>query len=138
MFRVACGLVAVLLVGSYSPAEDEGKPKLTGTWVREVEGFEIQIEFAKADQVKFTVMSGGNGVVATAKYTTDKDGQVKATITNVEEKGEFPASPPVGLEIQFKFKIDGKKAKLEDFEAENANEAKPIIEGEYEQKKKDD
>ena len=31
----------------------------------------------------------------------------------------------------------GKKAKLEDFQAENAENAKPIVEGEYDQKKDD-
>jgi hypothetical protein len=137
MLRVAFGLVAVLLVGPVGLAYDKDKPKLSGTWVREAEGFEVKFAFAKADELKVTIMSGGNGAVVTAKYAVDKDGAVKATVTEVEEKGEFPAKPPKGLEFSFKFKIDGKKAKLVEFAAENAENAKPVVEGEYTQKKDD-
>jgi hypothetical protein len=140
MLRVACGLVAVLVVGSALGADDKkddkDKPKLSGTWVREVEGFEVKFQFPKADQLKVTVMTGGNGAVVTAKYETDKDGVIKATVTEVEEKGEFPAKPAKGFEFSFKFKIDGKKASLSDFDGKDAENAKPVVEGEYQ--KKDD
>jgi hypothetical protein len=140
MLRVACALVAVLLVGPVGRGDDKkddkDKAKLSGTWVREVEGFEVKFQFVKKDELTITVMTGGNGAVVKAKYEVDKDGAVKGTVTEVEEKGEFPAKPPKGLEFKFKFKIDGKKATLSDFEAKDAENAKPVVEGEY-QKKED-
>lgn len=140
MLRVALALVAVLWVGSAASADDKDKTKLSGTWVREAEGVEIKITFpkgGKADEMKISVMNGANGVVVKAKYTVDKDGLVKGTLTDVEEKGDFPGKPPKGLEFSFKVTVDGKKAKVEDFKAENVEGAKAIMEGEYDQKKDD-
>jgi len=141
MLRVAFGLVAALVIGSVGLAEDKKddkeKPKLSGTWVREVEGFEVKFQFPKAEEMKITVMNGANGAVVKCKYTLDKDGVLKGTVTDVEEKGEFPAKPAKGFEFEFKFKVDGKKAKLSDFKGENADGAKPVIEGDYDQKKDD-
>lgn len=139
MLRVAFALAAALFVGSVAVADekknDKDKPKLSGTWAREVEGFEVKFAFAKADEMKVTVMNGANGAVVKCKYTVDKDGVVKATVTDVEEKGEFPAKPAKGFEFELKFKIEGKKAKVSDFKGENADGAKPIIEGDYDEKK---
>jgi hypothetical protein len=141
MKRVAFAVVAVLFVGPVALAdgkkEDKDKPKLSGTWAREVEGFEVKFQFVKDEEMKIHVTNGANGCVVKAKYTVDKDGLVKGTVTDVEEKGEFPAKPPKGFEFEFKFKIDGKKAKLSDFKGENADGAKNIIEGDYDQKKDD-
>lgn len=141
MLRVACALVGVLVLGPAGSADDKKddkeKSKPSGTWVRESEGFEVKFAFAKPEEMTITVMTGGNGAVVKAKYAVEKDGTIKGTVTDVEEKGEFPAKPQKGFEFSFKFKVDGKKAKLTDFTAENAENAKPIIEGEYDQKKDD-
>jgi len=144
MQRGAFGLVLVLLAGgSAVTAEDKAvKSKPTGTWVREAEGFEIKFVFpkdkdAKSDEMKIVLSSGANGVTVKAKFTVDKDGVVKGTVGDVEEKGDFPGKPARGQEFSFKFTVDGKKAKLEDLKTENGDGAKPIIEGEYEQKKDD-
>ena len=74
---------------------------------------------------------------ATCTYEADKDGQVKGTIKEVA--GDAPDKPPVGYEFKFKFKIDAEKktAKLSDFEGENADGARAIMEGEYKPKKGD-
>jgi hypothetical protein len=140
MLRVACALFGVLVLGPVASADDKKDDKATkptGTWVREAEGFEVKFAFVKDGEMKITVMTGGNGAIVKAKYSVEKDGTIKGTVTDVEEKGEFPAKPPKGLEFSFKFKVDGKKAKLTDFTAENAENAKPVVEGEYEQKKDD-
>jgi hypothetical protein len=76
-----------------------------------------------------------NGVIVTSKYTV-KDGLVTAKVTDVEVKGEFKNKPPKGLEVKFKWKVTGETATLDDFEAENLEEAKPILEGEYKKKAK--
>ena len=92
----------------------------------------------RADVEEFRVgETAGNGAVVKAKYTVDKDGVIKAKVTDVEEKGEFPAKPAVGFEFSFKFKIDGKTAKLTDFDGKDTENAKPVVEGDYEQKKDD-
>jgi hypothetical protein len=142
MLRVAFGLVAALLVCSATRADDKVKSKLAGTWVREAEGFEVKFVFpkekdGKPDEMKIVVANGGNGMTAKVKFSLDKDGVVKGTVTEVEEKGDFPSKPPKGFEFSFKFTVDGKKAKLDEFKAENAEGAKPIIEGDYELKKDD-
>ena len=80
--------------------------------------------------------SGDNGVTITCKYTV-KDGQVSAEVTEVKEMGEFPAKPPKGYKMKFKFKIEKDTAKLSDYEADNAEQVKPIIEGDYKTKKSD-
>jgi hypothetical protein len=85
--------------------------------------------------MKATVLAGDNGFVATAKITTDKDGVVKATVTEVEEKGNFPMKPKVGLEFSFKWKANGDKAELSDLTGDDVEDAKSIVEGEYKKKK---
>ncbi len=116
---------AALALGLVSTAYAEDKkdaPKLAGTWVREADGIELAFQFVGDD---------------TVKYTVGKDGVISATITDVKEKGTFPSKPPVGLEFKCKFTIDGKTAKLTDFESEKAEGAKAVLEGEYKAKKAD-
>ena len=58
-------------------------------------------------------------------------------MTEVKEKGDFPAKPAVGYEFKCVFKIDKDTAKLSDFEADNADQVRDIVEGEYKRKKDD-
>lgn len=133
MLRFTFALLA-LVAGVAVAEEKKDAPKLAGSWVREAEGLEIKFKFAEKT-VAISVTSGGNGVTATADYTVDKDGVVKAKITKVEEKGEFPAKPAVGLEMSMKVTVKDKKATISEFKSEHEG-AKAVIEGEYE--KKDD
>ena len=61
---------------------------------------------------------------------------VKAKITKVEEKGMFQNPPPKGLEFSFTWKVKGGKATLDDLTGEGLDGFKPVVEGEYEKKKK--
>lgn len=141
MLRFAFAVVAVGLA-SLAYADDKKDEKKdekkvaapTGTWTRSAEGLEVSFAFKK-ETLTIGVAGGGNGITVKAKYTVEKDGSIKATITDVEEKGDFPNKPAKGLEFTFKFEIDGKKAKLTDFKAEGAEAAKPVVEGDYEAKK---
>lgn len=141
MLRIAlAGLAVVFALGTVTQADDkkaEGKSKLKGTWVREAEGLEIKIAFVKADEMTISVTAGDNGLKVTGSYKVEKDGTIKGTIKNVEEKGEFPSKPEKGQEFSFKFKIDGKKASLSDFEAGDDEGAKTVMEGDYEAAKPD-
>jgi hypothetical protein len=131
MFRLlASGFALTVLLGSVV-AED--KPAVV-SWERESNGIDLKLEVGK-DTLKFTVFNGENGAIATCKTTTDKDGVVKVTVTDVEEKGNFPAKPKKGFEFSFKWKVDGNTATLSDLKGEGLDDAKAIVEGEYKKKK---
>jgi hypothetical protein len=135
LFRIAAGVFALSLLVGPSAADDKEKDKpATTTWVRESNGVDITFEIGK-DTLQGTVLSGGNGFVATGKMTVDKDGVVKVKITEVEEKGTFPMKPKVGLEFSFKWKVADDKAELSDLKGKGVEEAKAIVEGEYKKKK---
>src|SRR5580698_10734439 len=104
---LACGVALALFLGSVV-ADD--KPD-TVSWERESNGIDLKLDVGK-DKLKFHVFSGDNGVVVTCKMSLDKDGLVKATVTDVEEKGNFPTKPAVGMEFSFKWKVDGDTATL--------------------------
>jgi hypothetical protein len=133
LLRTAAGVFALALLTGSTAAEDK-KDKPAATWTRESSGVDLTFEFGK-DTLKGTVLAGENGFVATCKITIDKDGLVKATVTEVEEKGSFPMKPKVGLEFSFKWKVDGDKAELSDLKGDGVQDAKSIVEGEYKKKK---
>jgi hypothetical protein len=138
MFRsLACGFALISLVGS-SAADDKKDPKdkpALVSWERESNGIDLKLDVGK-DVLKVHVFSGENGMIATCKMTVDKDGLVKATVTEVEEKGNFPAKPKVGFEFSFKWKVDGETATLSDLMGEGVADAKALAEGDYKKKKK--
>jgi hypothetical protein len=139
LFRLVAGGFALALLATTVAAEDKkekDKSDVT-TWTRETNGVDLTFEFTK-DTLKGTVLIGENGFVAKAKITVDKEGVVKAKITDVEEKGKFPGLPKVGLEFSFKWKVTGDKAELTDLKGDEVEEAKPIVEGEYKKKKAKD
>lgn len=105
----------------------------TGQWSREIEsGAELKLDFTKKDELKMTIAAGDAGLVITAKIKIEKDGTIKATTTSVEKKGDFPVEVKKGFECSFKIKIDGKKAKVSDYTAnENEDQGKHAVEGEY-------
>jgi hypothetical protein len=138
MLRLFAGAPALALVLALGPAaaDDKDKVTLSGTWTREANGLDLKLVFTK-DTFKFSVFGGDNGVTATCKYTVEKDGTVKATVTKVEEKGNFPSKPPDGLEFSFKWKVKGDTAALDDLKGPDLADAKAIVEGDYQKKKGD-
>lgn len=111
-------------------ADDKKAPaKPTGTWVREVDGFNLRMAFG--DDLKVTAKTGDNVLNVTFKYEIDKEGVITATVKDVTVKGEFPAKPEAGQTMSFTFKVDGKKAKLNDFKSKDLEHAKDVMEGEY-------
>ncbi len=135
MFRLlACGFALALLLGTAS-ADDkkDSKDKLVA-WERESNGFDLKLEFGK-DILKVNVFNGENGATLTCKTTIDKKGLVKATVTEVEEKGNFPQKPKIGFEFSFVWKVEGNTGTLSDLTGEGLDDAKPLVEGEYKKKK---
>jgi hypothetical protein len=130
MARLLASAIGLSLLINSAAAQD----KKSTTWEREVNGFEITFEFGK-DSLKVTAMQGDNGAAFTCKSTIDKDGVVKATVTDSTEKGNFPPTPKKGFEFSFKWKEVGDKATVSEFKWEGLEEAKDIVEGDYKKKK---
>ena len=129
-------LCAGFSVWAEDKKEDKKQP-IKGIWTRDVEGIEIKFSFKTAKELIIDVTAGDNGVSLTCEYSADKDGKVKATVKTVKEKGEFPDKPPEGYEFKFVFKVEKDSAKLSEFEGDNAEQARMVIEGEYKAKSAD-
>ena len=139
MFRLLAGLCALVVV-SFAPAQekkadDKAPAGPSGTWIREANGLDLKFEFAKGDTFKVSAFGGDNGVIVTCKYTVEKDGTVKATISKVEEKGMFASKPPEGLEFSFKWKVKDDTATLDDVKGDDVDPLRAHLEGEYALKK---
>jgi len=130
MSRLFAGACALALVVATAAAQE--KPALTGTWAREANGLDLKFQFAKDGTFKLSAFGGDNGVTLTCKYTVEKDGTVKATISKVEEKGSFPAKPAEGLEFSFKWKVKKNgNGELDDLKGKDLEDVKATVEGEY-------
>ena len=100
LFRIVAGAFALGLLSTASTASDDKNPAVT-IWERESNGVNLTFEMGKKT-LRGAVLSGDNGFVATCNITIDREGLVKAKVTVVEEKGNFPNKPKVGLEFSFK------------------------------------
>ncbi len=146
MTRLLTALLALALTAGLGSirAEDkkdqkDDKAKPAGVWFKEAEGLKLTFDFTKADVLVLVAAHGENSLTVTGKYTVDKDGLIKVTSEKIDVKGEFPVKPKDGYTFQFKLKADGKTAKLSEFDAnENADEARPAVEGEYAKVEKKD
>lgn len=131
MRMLALSMIAA--VAFSANAEDKKAPaKLKGSWTREADGIELRMTFS--DDLKVLAKTGDASADCTFSYEIDKDGVITATLKDVKIKGDFPAKPESGQKLKFKFKVDGKKAKLFDFESKDLEHAKDALEGEYESK----
>jgi hypothetical protein len=133
MVRLLAGGFALILAVGAVAAEDKKESKDVVSWERKINDLTLTLDFGK-DMLTIHAVNGCNGVTAKCKMTKEKDGTVKATITGVETKGQFPVVPKKGLEMTFKWKETGKTATLSDFTGEGLDEAKGAVEGEYEKK----
>lgn len=116
--------------------KDEDKPKpLTGTWVRKEK--EVKLEFGEKNSLKLSPIGDDDKVLIICEYTLEKDGLVKAKVTEVEgaAKEKVTMVLPVGNEFNFKWKVEKDTAKLEDLTDFTIERFKTLIEGEYGAKK---
>ena len=115
---------------------DHGKSLPSGKW--EKKDAEPTLEFTGED--KLTIFPHGDNlnIQIDCSYTVTKDGLVKAKITrlggadDVVEK--IKGLVPVGLEFNFKWKLDGDKATLDDLDGNDVEHVKERLEGEYTKK----
>ena len=146
MTRLLTALLALALTAGLGSirAEDkkdqkDDKAKPAGVWFKEAEGLKLTFDFSKPDIVVVTAGHDANALILTGKYTVEKDGLIKVKTTKIDVKGEFPVKPKEGYTFEFKVKVDGKTAKVSDFDAsEDADNARGAVEGEYTKEEKKD
>jgi hypothetical protein len=109
--------------------------KLKGSWVREVDGFEIIYKFK--DEKKLQAIVGQSGgeqrITVDIDYTLDKDGKLTGTITKVDS-GNDSGAAQVGEKFTFKIELGKDSFKICDFEGVGDENVKRLIEGEYKKK----
>jgi len=133
---VACAVLTLMaLLAGPTSADDKDKGGLSGVWVRKAG--EMKIEFPEKGVMKLFPHGDNEVLVVVCKVTADKDGLVKAKITDLEGKAKDKAKDvvPVGLEFSFKWKVKGDAATLSDVKGEKAEMLKSHLEDEYSQKK---
>jgi hypothetical protein len=117
------------------PKQDE-KPAHVGTWARR-DG-EGRIEFVDKEMMKIAPHGDPAIISIHCKYTLDKDGLVKAQVTDFEGKEEFKEQIkkllPAGSKFQFTLSVDKTKATIENLEGEEADRLKTHLEGKYDWK----
>jgi len=136
LFAGACALALLVTASTVSLAQEKKDPKdkpAFTTWERESGGINLKLEVGK-DTLKLYVFKDEDGVTMTCKMNVGKDGVVKATVTDVVEKGKFPIVPKKGFEFSFKWKEKGDAAELTDLKGEGLDDVKAIVEGDYKKK----
>jgi hypothetical protein len=134
----------LLVVGSlvwttgscWADDKKEEKGNLSGIWAKK-EG-ELKLDFSTKEVMKIYPHGDKETISIACSYTIDKEGVVKAKITEIEGKEEFKEKVkkivPIGLEFTFKYEVKKDHAKLDDLKGENVDTLKSRLEGEYESK----
>src|SRR6266481_2651567 len=137
--RLGALVIAVLVLAGLSAAaddkKDKDKPSLTGVWTRKEH--QLKIEFADKEVMKISPHGKDEVILIVCKYTLEKNGLVKAKITELEgkEKDKAKDHVPVDLEFSFKWQVKNDTATLADVSGDNVEALKQHLEGDYEQKK---
>jgi hypothetical protein len=133
-------VIALLVLAGLSAAaddkkDDKDKPSLSGVWARKEH--QLKIEFADKEVMKISPHGKDEVILVVCKYTVDKNGLVKAKVTELEgrEKEKVKDHVPVDLEFSFKWQVKNDTATLGDVSGDNVEALKQHLEGDYEQKK---
>lgn len=130
--------IAVAAFAAAAGAADEKPAAPSGTWTKTTDGFELKYAFPKDGVVKFVMTNGTAGCKMESKYEIDKDGVIKCELVKFEKIGDFPFEKEKGYKHSMKLVVKGKKAALSDLTGDGINdEAKKLVEGEYEKAKDD-
>jgi hypothetical protein len=132
--RSLLSYVALVLVGSLARADD--KPTLSGSWGKK--DSEPTLEFKQDGGLTIYPHGDNNAIQIECSYTLSKDGLVKAKVKDISapEKvvEQVKQVVPIGQEFEFRWKVDGDKAKLEEMEGKDVDHIKERLEGEYTKK----
>lgn len=110
---------------------DGDKPALAGKWT--MNNGETKIEFPEKNVLKIAPHGDTDVLLITCEYSLDKEGHIKAKITDLDGTVKEKAKEvvPVGTEFRFKWTAKDKAAKLEDVKCDKADHLKAHLEGEY-------
>jgi hypothetical protein len=132
---VACCILALTGQSAFADAAQEGNAKsaLAGRW--EKNDAEPKLEFTGEDHLTIYPHGDNLDFKIECSYTVSNDGVVKAKITSLDGREDVvekaKASVPVGLEFQFKWKVEGTSATLESLEGNDVDHIKVHLEGGY-------
>jgi hypothetical protein len=133
---LVCGVLALSSLLAPAGGQEKDKPALSGLWVQK--GGELTMEFSGKDVVKISPHGDNAVIVIVCNYTIDKEGLVKAKITEFEGKDEVKDKVkqrlPIGLQFSFKWQIKDDSATLDDVKGDNVQPLKSHLEGKYEKK----
>jgi len=129
---LACGTLGLIHTAT-ALAEEKDQAAPSGVWM--LKGGEMKIEFAK-DTLRISPHNKDEFVLIVCKFTVDKDGQIRAKVTELDgkEKDKVKELVPVGLEFSFTWKAKGDSATLANVKGENVDVFKNHMEGDYEKK----
>src|SRR5260370_7827037 len=139
---LVCGVVlagSVCFLASVSASADDkkDKPALSGAWA--LKGGETKIEFADKNVIKIAPHGDSKVIAVICEYTVDKEGLVKAKVTDFEGKDEAKEKVkdllPVGTELTFKWKVKDDAAKLENLKGKKVKALKSHMKRQYTTKK---
>jgi hypothetical protein len=134
-------ILALFCFVTPAAAEDKKeKPKenkLSGSWIRESNGFTMKFSFLKGNMMKASIGNGSDGCNLEAKYSIAKDGTVKCELTKYEKMGNF-IDKEKGYKFSFKLEIKGEVAKMSAIVGDDIDDqGKMVMEGDH-KKLKDD
>jgi hypothetical protein len=131
MFLSSAALIACTTIARPAFADDKNAP--TGTWMKS--GGELRIEFADKE-LKISPHNKDEVILVVCKMSLDKDGVVKAKISELQGSAKEKAQGvlPVGTEFTFKWQAKDGEATLDDFKGENIETLRSHLEGKYEKK----
>jgi hypothetical protein len=135
---LVCGVLA--LAGRPTLADDDKGDKqksiAAGKW--EKKDAEPTLEFTGEDKLTIFPHGANLDFQIECSYAVTKEGLVKAKITRLGGPDEViekaKGSVPVGMEFQFKWKLEGDKATLDDLDGKDVEHVKERLEGEYTKK----
>jgi len=121
---------------SLGDGKKDEKPSLSGTWGKK--DAELKIEFADKSVMKIAPHGDPAFINILCSYSLEKEGRVKAKITDIEGKEEVKKQVqqqfPVGFTFTFKWEPKDNISKLEDVTGENVANLKMHLEGDFEKK----
>jgi len=135
---VSCALLAcafLALAGLSASADDKkgDKDKSAPAGVWQMKDGEQRIEFADKGVLKISPHGKDELILVVCKFTVEKDGSVKAKVTELsgEAKDKVKDVVPVGYEFTFKWNAKDDAATLDEVKGENVEHLKSHLEGKY-------
>src|SRR5687767_14779729 len=130
MRAIKFGIVFAFVATVAASAVGDDKAKApSGSWMKS--GGQLRLEFADKGVLKVSPHSKDELILLVCKYTIDKDGVIKAKVTELEgsAKEKVQASLPVGLEFSFKWEAKDDSATIADLKGNNTESLANHLEG---------